>query len=166
MLTLTLTLALGLPVAQPDPTKEVKVLATGEWRPARGGPGQPARQLVLRSAAEAARAVGQAPDAKGQRLASEQLAKALKVAKIDWDKQMVVVVSAGTKRTGGYRVEIQGAEVRGDKLTVQWVLHSPRRDQPVTQSLTYPAQAALLTKFAGPVAFSQAAAPRDGRDRK
>ena len=37
--------------------------------------------------------------------ATAELAKLLKVDAIDWKKQMVIVVSGGQQRTGGYSVE-------------------------------------------------------------
>jgi DMSO/TMAO reductase YedYZ molybdopterin-dependent catalytic subunit len=145
-----------------DPTREVKVLATGFWR-AQGGTNAPAQQLILRSAAEAARALGQAPDGKGQQLANQTLTKAFKVDKIDWDKQMVVVVTAGSKPSGGYRLEIKGLVVKDNTLTVQWVLHPPTGF--ATQAFTHPAQAALVTAFAGKVVFDPPP-PKGGRNEK
>ena len=148
--------------AAADPTREVKVLATGFWR-APGGTNAPAQQLVLRSAAEAARALGQAEGGKGQQFATQTLTRAFKVDKIDWDRQMVVVVTAGSKPTGGYRLEIKGLDVKGDTLTVRWVLHQPTGF--VTQAFTHPAQAALVTAFAGKVVFDPPP-PKGGRNEK
>src|SRR5437763_10315226 len=51
-----------------------------------------------------------------------QLAKQLKVERIDWDKQMLLVIVGGTQRTGGYGVELTGLEVKDKDLVVNWKL--------------------------------------------
>ncbi|MCI0463562.1 MAG: protease complex subunit PrcB family protein [Gemmataceae bacterium] len=92
------------------------------------------------------------------------VAKLLKVEKIDWDKQMIILISGGTQRTGGYSVELKGLKVQGDTLTVQWKLNAPKAGQPVTQALTNPGLALLVERFDGEVRFDPPAA-KSGLDR-
>lgn len=112
----------------------------------------PARQGntsgVVRSAKELAERAGSTPEE-----ATANLAKALKVEKIDWDKQMVVVISGGVQRTGGYSVALQGLDVKDKTLTVRWKLNTPRPGGIVTQALTHPALTVLVDRFDGEVRF-------------
>ncbi len=141
-------------IAEDDKTKEkeVKIQARGFWRaPAR--PGSAAQQLVLRNAVQAAKAMNLAPDGRSQIQATKTLAQAFKVETIDWDKQMVIVVTAGAKPTGGYSVEVLGVTAQDKTLTVRWKLNSPGRDSIVTQAFTHPAQAILVDKAEGEPKF-------------
>src|SRR5436853_5431370 len=106
MLNTLLLLAALVPVEDKTKDRELKIEGRGVWR-ASARPGGAAQQLVIRDAVEAAKASGLPADGKGQEQASANLARALKVEKIDWDRQMVVVATAGAKPTGGYRVEVQ-----------------------------------------------------------
>jgi len=134
--------------------KELKIQARGFWRaPAR--PGAAAQQLVLRNAVQAAKAMGLAPDGRSQTQATRTLAEALKVPTIDWEKQMVIVVTAGAKPTGGYSVEVLGVTAQDKTLTVRWKLNSPGRDSIVTQAFTHPAQAVLVDTAEGEPKFVQ-----------
>jgi len=83
-----------------------------------------------------------------------QATKALKVDKIDWDKQMLIVLSGGTQRTGGYSIEVMSLKVKDDTLTVNWKLNAPRPGQPVTQALTNPALTLLVERFDSTVEFN------------
>ena len=137
MLTISLTIALiaGLPDDKPKdgdkPEGQVlKVIARGNWKPA-GVKEQ--QQLVIRSV--------------------EELAKVFKVESIDWKQQMIVVASGGTKRTGGYSVEIAELRLKDNVLTVRWKLHAPKPGSPVTQTITHPVQAALVERFEGKTVF-------------
>ncbi len=134
---------------QPEP----KILARSVW-PVREDKGE---RLVLHDARELAIALGVAPkDARDRRIQSDaesDTAKLFKVKGIDWNKQMVVVVTVGVRRTGGYRVEIESLTVKDELLTVKWKLHEPRPGDLVTQALTYPAQMVLVDRFQGRVAF-------------
>src|SRR5581483_12028626 len=84
-------------------------------------------------------------------------AKALKVKKIDWDKQMHVIVSGDTQPTGGYKVEVTGLKADKDALTVRWKLVPPAPGQPVTQARTHPAVTLLIERFDSDVTFDPAA---------
>ena len=128
--------------------KELKVLAQADWRPA----GKDAQQLVIRSAEELAKVTKMDADK-----ATEALAKQLKVEKIDWTKQMVVLVSDGVKKTGGYSIEVLVVSGKDKELTVKWKLNSPKPGDIVTQVLTHPGKAALVERFdANTARFEQA----------
>jgi hypothetical protein len=147
-----------------DDTKdrELKVQGRGFWRAAIR-PGN-AQQLVLNSATDAAKAQGLPADGKSQEQATANLARALKVEKIDWDKQTVIVVTAGAKPTGGYRVEVQSLPVKDGTLTVKWKLHAPEGF--ATQAFTHPGEAVLVDKFEGKVTFDPAAPKGSGEKDK
>ena len=143
MLPLTIT-ALTLAAVEGDAPK---ILARAPWTHARAdvkSPGKDKVQLVIRSAAELDAVV---TTAEGR----ANLAKELKVKEIDWTKQMLVVVSDGTQRTGGYRVEVTGLETKGETLTVKWKIAPPKGL--ATQAFTHPAEVVLVPAFAGKVAF-------------
>jgi hypothetical protein len=150
-----------------DETKErdLKIQGRGFWR-ASARPGSAAQQLVIRDAGEAAKASGLPADGKGQELASANLAKALKAEKIDWDKQMVVVVTGGAKPTGGFRVEILGLTLKDKELIVKWKLHSPKPGDFVTQAFTHPAEAVLVEKVDAKVVFDPPAPKAGGGPEK
>src|SRR3954447_20602851 len=158
---LLLAVALGGPAvadkpAEVDKTKEkaLKIQARGFWRAA-ARPGSAAQQLVLRNAIPAAQAMGLAPDGRSQTQATRTLAQAFKVPTIDWEKQMVIVVTAGAKPTGGYSVEVLGVEAKDKTLTVRWKLNAPGPDSIVTQAFTHPAQAVLVDTAEGEPKFVQ-----------
>jgi PrcB C-terminal len=151
MLPITLT-ALTL-VAGVDAESADAIIARARWPHARvdvKSPGKDKVQLVLRSANELVAAVPGAVE----KTATGSLAKELKVKDIDWTKQMVVVVSGGSQRTGGYRVEVTALEIKDKTMTVKWKLHAPKGI--ATQSFTHPAEAVLVPKFAGKVVFDPA----------
>lgn len=54
------------------------------------------------------------------------------------DSTLYVMVTAGQRNSGGYRVEIRSIEVRENTVFVKAVLQSPRPGQMVTQAITYP----------------------------
>lgn len=95
--------------------------------------------------------------------ASANLAKQLKVEAIDWKKQMVIVVSGGTQRTGGYSVEVKSLEVKDGKLIVHWKLNTPAPDSIVIQVLTNPTLTILVDRFDGDVVFEPKAPPGGGK---
>jgi hypothetical protein len=150
---LAATAPLAFKVAE-DKTKdkELKIQARGFWR-APAKPGAAAQQLAFRHPGEAAKAMGLTGDGRSRIQATRMLAQALKVPSIDWDKQMVVVVTAGAKPTGGYSVEITSLSVKDKTLTVHWKLKSPGPGSIVTQAFTHPAQAVLTERFEGEVKF-------------
>jgi hypothetical protein len=94
-----------------------------------------------------------AKDTRFQTDVTADVAQLLKVRTIDWKKQMLVVVAAGAKPTGGYSVEILTLAVKDKTLLVNWKLNSPKPESAVRQARTYPAQMVLTEQFAGPVKF-------------
>ncbi len=97
--------------------------------------------------------------------ATANLARMLKVESIDWTKQMIVVISGGTQRTGGYSVEAKSLEVKDGKLVVNWKLNTPPPGSIVTQALTNPALTILVDRFEGDVTF-EPKAPAPGLGKK
>jgi PrcB C-terminal len=93
--------------------------------------------------------------------ATAELAKRLKVDGIDWKKQMVIVISGGQQRTGGYSVEAKSLEVKDKKLVVHWKLNVP--DGIVTQVISHPALTILVDRFEGDVVFDPAPPPEKKR---
>lgn len=144
-----------LEVVLADAKKDVKILARSLWRaPIRADGGE--QQLIIRSAEELAAASGQRDKAKDeatQQQVTAATAKALNVKDIDWKNQMLVVVTGGVQRSGGYSVEVTGVELRDKDLTVRWKLNAPPAGSAVTQALTHPAQAILVERYDGPVKF-------------
>jgi hypothetical protein len=130
-----------------------KILAQSTGRGALGS-------RVLRSAKEAMTAF----NTKDEDAATGQLAKMLKVEKIDWAKQMVILVSGGVQRTGGYSVNVEKLAVADKTLTVHWKLNTPKKGSIVTQALTHPGAIALVERFGGEVRFDPAP-PKGGRDQ-
>lgn len=158
---------LGAPAEDKKPEKDsgkaVKILGRSPWKAA-PRPGAPAIQLVIRSDRDFARAIPRGSNPKAEQA---QLAKQMKVDAFDWQKQMIVAVSAGAQRTGGYRVEVLGVFVKDNVMTVRWKLHSPKPDDIVTQAFTHPAEAVLLETFSGKVVFDPPAPkPKRGKDDK
>jgi len=60
------------------------------------------------------------------------------VPEVDFAKEMVIVATLGTKRTGGYSVEIVSAEPAGKKLRVTVKQASPPPGALAIQALTAP----------------------------
>jgi hypothetical protein len=147
MLPITIT---ALTLAAGVDADATKIIARASWTHARAdvkSPGKDKVQLVIRSAAELDAAV---TTAAGR----ANLAKELKVKEIDWAKQMLVVVSGGTQRKGGFRVEVTGLEMKGETLTVKWKITPPKGL--ATQAFTHPAEVVLIPAFAGKVVFDPA----------
>src|SRR5262249_17340162 len=84
------------------------------------------KQVVLRSAAdlrkEWPKAFSQANKDEEEKKATAELARLFKVDSIDWKKQMVVVITAGVKPTGGYNIDITSIKSSGKETTVNWKL--------------------------------------------
>lgn len=117
---------------------------------------------VIRSAKELAQGSGTTPDA-----ATARLAKAFNLPTIDWDRHMVITISGGVQRTGGYSVALEGLDVKDKSLVVRWKLNRPAPGRPVTQAFTHPMLTILVDRFDGPVRFDPPppANKRPGLDR-
>jgi hypothetical protein len=64
--------------------------------------------------------------------------RAVPLPEVNFSKEMVVVATMGTKRTGGYSVEIVRAEPRGKKLRIGVQQTSPPPGAMTIQALTAP----------------------------
>src|SRR5262245_33065154 len=143
-----LMMAFALGVPGEEKSGDVKILGRGNWK-APATQGAAAMQLVIRNANEYAKAhrTRESPQA-----ALVNLRKEMKVD-VDWDKHMLIVVSAGVQPTGGYRVAITDVKQSGDTMTVHWKLHKPKPGDLTISALTHPAEMVLVEKFAGKVIF-------------
>jgi PrcB C-terminal len=130
----TLTLFVAFPLADEKKVDAPKILAKAPSGFGKGG------SSVIRTADEKATA---------------ELAKRLKVDAIDWKKQMVIVISGGEQRTGGFSVEAKSLEVKDGKLIVHWKLNRPEGF--TTQVISHPALTILVDRFEGDVVFDPAA---------
>jgi len=61
-----------------------------------------------------------------------------KIPAVDFSKEMVVVATMGTKRTGGYTIEIVGVEAKDKTLRISVKKTSPPPDAMTIQALTAP----------------------------
>jgi hypothetical protein len=57
---------------------------------------------------------------------------------VDFKREAVVLLLAGARPTGGWRVEVAGATVESDALIVEATIHGPSKGSIVTQALTSP----------------------------
>jgi hypothetical protein len=109
-----------------------------------------AQQLVIHNATQLMAATG---------MTTAQLAARLNVAHIDWNKQMVVLVSEfvgeGEFSAASPRVDVTALAVGHGSLTVRWHFVQPNPHQifPMYIALGNPAEVVLTTKFTGPVTF-------------
>ncbi len=81
------------------------------------------------------------------------------VPKVDFTRQMVLGVFAGTLPTAGYDVTITKVRTERDGLTVEWVLHQPGRDTRVAQVLTAPFHLVATDRREGRVGFETPGEP-------
>lgn len=65
---------------------------------------------------------------------------------VDFEKEIVVLLLAGSKPTGGYVVEPKGVSVDGDTLVVDAAIKAPAAGTIVTQAFTSPWAAIAVTK--------------------
>ena len=72
--------------------------------------------------------------------------KTLEGLDVDFARQSLLVVALGQCPTGGYAAQISGVQKRGDELFVQGTAYRPRKEDPVTQALSYPIAAAVIEK--------------------
>ena len=61
-----------------------------------------------------------------------------KIPAVDFSKEMVVLATMGTKRTGGYTIEIVGVEAKDKTLRISIKKSSPPPDAMTIQALTAP----------------------------
>ncbi len=120
--------------------------AGGDPRPSDSGPPETPEPRDLRVERVASGAPGEGP--RDPRIVLAPSAEALSEeldARIRGSGEGTYVVAYGGQRpTGGYSVEVAGARVEGDRVTVRVSLEDPPPDAIVTQSLTYPYEISVL----------------------
>jgi hypothetical protein len=150
MLPLVMTVLTGFAAEAGDKKgeRELKVFAKAPGRPVGAAP---RGHMVIRNPQELTKIMAGLGGNIDKSL--DRVTKMLKVDKIDWNKQMLLIISGGRQRTGGYRVELTSLKVKGDELTVRWKLIGPRPGQPVTQNLSYPAVTLLVERYDETIRF-------------
>ncbi len=81
-------------------------------------------------------------------------APARPVPKVDFTRQMVIAVFAGTRPTAGYDVAIKAIRAEGDGLVVDCVLAEPGKDMMVAQVITAPYDIVATERREGTVRFA------------
>jgi dipeptidyl aminopeptidase/acylaminoacyl peptidase len=109
--------------------------------------------------------VDQSRDEAVQQDATKKLARLFKRDTIDWDKQMLLIAEVGQRKTGGYRVEFTGLDVKDKVLTVKWQLKAPGPDSIVTQVISHPGALALVERFDGEIRFDPPADKLKDQDK-
>ncbi len=65
-------------------------------------------------------------------------ARGEKAPSVNFGQNMVVVVYAGMRRTGGYSVKFTGMKEQNGAIVISAVVEAPPKDAIVTQAITYP----------------------------
>jgi hypothetical protein len=73
--------------------------------------------------------------------------------KVDFEKETVLVVSLGQKRSGGHSVEIAALEKTGDKTKVLLKTRAPKPGGIQIQAITAPYHIVAVPRIEGPVTF-------------
>lgn len=87
--------------------------------------------------------------------ASQDIARELKVPKVDWSRQMLVTISAGL-RASGERVRIVRVELKERILTVTYKIERPAESP---GGIAFPAETVLVDRFDGEVKYEEQASP-------
>jgi hypothetical protein len=74
---------------------------------------------------------------------------------VDFTKEMVVGVFAGSRPTAGYSVQIVGTREEADGLVVEYRVGVPDRDMMTAQVITSPYHLVAIPKRAGEVVFEK-----------
>lgn len=143
------------PENPPAAGKEVTPIGRAFW-PDGWPPEAPRKEWFIRSEDDLIDPRLRAPEHVLEKMraeAKDRYAKALKVANIDFTKQMVLGVSGGVQ-PAGCRVEVTRVEtdVGGKTLTVYWKLHPAAKDRAVT-GIAHPAEVVLVDRFAGDIQY-------------
>jgi hypothetical protein len=72
---------------------------------------------------------------------------------VDWGREIVIGLFVGRRSTGGFGIEILGAEVQSKTLTVRYRETRPRPGGVTAQVLTSPYHLIAVQAWAGDVAF-------------
>jgi hypothetical protein len=137
----------GVPVpASPIPAARDGIIARGFWHPGGGRLNEP-RLFVFRSGDQLTgplRLSGSGAAAA----ASALMAQKLGIAAIDWDRHMLVCVSAGLKGPDAERLTVTRAAVKDGVLTISYHLAAPPGG---AAGLGYAAETVLVERFDGEV---------------
>src|SRR5207248_3226632 len=113
------------------------------------------QQFVFRSADQLAVAMRVRGPSAGE-TSSNLLARRLNVPAIDWEKQMIVCVSAGFQGPAIEGLAITSVKEMGDTLQVRYRLMPAKEGG---AGFGYPAQSVLVKRSSAEVRFEQEAAP-------
>ncbi|MDB5308268.1 MAG: hypothetical protein JWO38_2470 [Gemmataceae bacterium] len=137
--------------------KDVAPAGRASW-PDGWPPEAPQKEWAVRSEDELIDPRLRAPEPVLEKMRAEakaRYAKALKVADIDFTKQMVVGVSGGVQpAAAGIEVTRAETDAAGKVLTVYWKLHPAAKDKPMA-GIAHPAEVVLLDRFAGDIRFKE-----------
>jgi hypothetical protein len=126
------------------------ILARTNWQPARVQ--RTGRQtLVIRSGAELAKLMRVTGD-DAERSATELVARRLGVQTIDWNKHMLLSVSAGLKTNEADQLSVTRVQVKDKDLVVSFRLLAPAGG---AAGFGFPAETVLVDRFEGNVRFDE-----------
>ncbi|MCE9525363.1 MAG: hypothetical protein K8R36_04850 [Planctomycetales bacterium] len=152
---------------KPAGGKETPILAQALWPD--GWPAEaPRKEWVIRSEQELIDRRLRAPEHVLEEMRKKALAqyvKALRVAEIDFSRQMIVGVSGGVQESG-IGVNVLRAEVdsKGTTMTIYWSL-SPAAAGRKEVGIAHPAEVLLVDQFEGEVQFKEEPAKKEGRSK-
>ncbi len=138
---------------------ELKILARASWPYGQATPdaAKKGELAVIRSAAELTNRSPwnqlDAPPQAVEKMATAQVAKLLKVPDVDWKKQMLILVTAGPRSSGGWKVHIDAVKVVGKSVKVEYTITPPAGF--ATAAFTHPGEVVLVERFDGPVVFAE-----------
>jgi hypothetical protein len=140
--------------ARAQETKELKNPPQAAWPYARvhaDGVGKGATTWIIASEEGLIKASGLPGDGRTRTQLANFVQKAFKLNQVDYDKQMLVVITGGTQPSGGFRVEVEKVVTRGKTTTIHWKLHPPK--DIATTVLTHPATVVLVDRLSGNIRF-------------
>lgn len=105
-------------------------------------------QQVVRDAETLAKLLG----VKDRKQAILHAETALLVKAVDFDRHMIVAVSAGPVHGKLLRLDVTRLEMKKDELRVHWLIQ--RMLEKITDPLVHPARIVLVEKFEGDVTFA------------
>jgi hypothetical protein len=133
--------------------KRPKILARAPWQSNQLAPRTGDARNAMGAAIMLGAPFGKWNDKATQDEARAKFAKLFKKDKIDWNKEMVLLVEAGYRKAGGHGAEITGLEVKDDTLIVKWKVIEPKEGQPLSPPDSNPGVAVLVDYFKGPITF-------------
>jgi hypothetical protein len=77
---------------------------------------------------------------------SDTFRSTFRAPKVDFTREIVLVIHSGQKPTGGFSVEIVSARLENDRLEVSYTETEPAKGTMVSQSLTSPYHAVRISR--------------------